>query len=1029
MDVAHEFDQRNTQTTWDFSMNMSLTPCDFAMSDGPDLDSIFPTSTCPSFYSDLLAGLPFKLFQFELENNGMCHCYALLNPFARPCLTSFKFQHAYLLTFSGFDLTALGSKTVAKQNFGTSKFVTSFRIDVESSLSNTTNPKRSVQYFQPKALLQSFRSLIPGEVSEESCGNDANLIAKDAMFETNFTRLLVFSIANGFAGLGQIPIGSILKFLSIYGNTGVLFARVLKANSSYVATSLAENLFKVAIEAQEVHIVKHLLETHLLQINDIVCEARGEKLTAVERVAQLHDLKIMEVLLDAHADVNKTFGFLPTNGGPLGRLINGIRPGETLSPDIMSLVQALLQAGAKVQEDLLHTVIQHMRHSELAFCLLSNFLLTHDTDLISDGMLSFITLGLEEEQASKSTEKILQACERLHKGSCLEEFVSKVEWALVQSAKRGHLQVVKILLPHSRDLHRALSASLRSGRREIIDAILAKETNFNAPAHSIDIENTDLSDYADLTTPLAEAIRTQVDDLIHLCEEAGALDYLHLSGHFQATFTAAAMTGNLPYIRKLLKYRPWPNPREMFFALAYSIQNGHDDISHILLKAGASVSHVRQPYSELKSPLCAAILQRNARLVRAILGSGDLSLQMGYHEDFRDSSDSGLKTGHHIYSAVPVRRSDLEEAIKWGDHSIILDLHFTFPGEKMQDMELLEKTLRNRNEDFLIFLIDHDLVDNLALTRCLPGPITSGDTAMVIRLIELGADPSDSSNLSLAAKSQPGILQILLEHIPRPARQVVVGLGTKAIMVTIEAGIAGLPTLEVLLSSKVVDFRSFFRYGNSLCSPLGLAIKRSEEYRGSFRVVVRLLDAGCDPNSVVFGKWHDNPSNLTALLAAIETKNINLVRLLLKHRAEVNTETTRGLTRTPLQRAAELGCLDIVQLLLDEGANVNAMPVQRGGGTALQLAAISGNCNIVVELLKHGADPYALPSTVQGRWPIEAAAEHGRLDMIDFLLKATVYNAEQCKRAMEFAQDNGHMGCRDLILDHVNMNESIPMIF
>jgi ankyrin repeat protein len=113
-----------------------------------------------------------------------------------------------------------------------------------------------------------------------------------------------------------------------------------------------------------------------------------------------------------------------------------------------------------------------------------------------------------------------------------------------------------------------------------------------------------------------------------------------------------------------------------------------------------------------------------------------------------------------------------------------------------------------------------------------------------------------------------------------------------------------------------------------------------------------------------------------------------------------------------------------VQLLIKERAQVNASPARRAGGTALQLAAISGNCNIAAELLSHGADPEAPPSNFDGRWPIEGAAEHGRLDMIEYLLKVTLFDAEKCRRAMELARENGHMGCCDLILEHVQSHET-----
>jgi hypothetical protein len=250
-------------------------------------------------------------------------------------------------------------------------------------------------------------------------------------------------------------------------------------------------------------------------------------------------------------------------------------------------------------------------------------------------------------------------------------------------------------------------------------------------------------------------------------------------------------------------------------------------------------------------------------------------------------------------------------------------------------------------------------------------------------------------------------------------------------MTAINCGLAGLENLELLLLSGVVDFRNFLiiksKYdGASVAShcPFGAAIKNAVQYKGNFPVVQRLLEAGCDANSVVYVSedWHT--FNMTALIAAIDTKNIDLVEFILASGAEVNTEAKRGLMRTPLQLAASMGCLEIVQLLIRKGAQVNAAPAQRGGGTALQLAATSGNCNIAAELLSHGADPEAPPSPVRGKWPIEGAAEHGRLDMIDYLLKVTIFNAERCERAMKLARENGYMGCYDLIHEQVQRQET-----
>jgi ankyrin repeat protein len=847
------------------------------------------------------------------------------------------------------------------------------------------------QYIQPTLSLQAFQSLLPGEVSFEQHHHNLTLTATSLMLEPNFTQLLVFSVANGFAGLNQMPIAGVFKFFTRYGNLKTLFGQILQARSCHFAKSLAENFFKIAIEAQESDIITQLLDTRLVQVNDVVCLVNGQRLTAVGRAAQLRDLKTMKTMIRVGADVNKTYNPDSTRGGSLNLLIGGLERGETF-PDAVQIIQTLLGAGAKFDVETLNDATRLRRHSNIALCLLLDLPPEYHMEMFARGTPSMITSHLEQEQAFEAIKHILEACNSHHKGQCLQTFENQVEWALVESARRGHVHVVRLLLPYSNRLTRLLSAAIRGGDRKVVDVILARNPGFDSPADSIERYHA-----SNRTTPLAEAILTNKDDLIRLCETANALEHLHLEGHLQAALTAAATTGNSAYVEKLLQYGP--EASDLSAALGFAILNSHEAISLRLITAGACFIDCPNG-SDI---LFCALKQRNATLVRAILDRTDLVTGATY------------LTGKQNWFA---------EAVRWGDVSVMLDLHYTFPETRIKDAVYPESDTWENSKKFLYFLINLDLLDTSTFTQFLRTSILNGDEEMVYHLIELGAEPSDATCLSHAAGSQPAILRILLEHIPR-SRKPRTKLGTFAVIDMIGRGVAGLESLEILLLSEIVDIRSFqFHH-----SPLGLAIKHAVYYRDSFPIVQRLLEAGCDPNGVVavpgIGPGLEYYSNMTALLAAVSTHNIDLVRLLITFSAEVNTQASRGLARTPLQLAAELGCLEISQLLIKEGAQVNALPAHRGGGTALQLAAISGNCNIAAELLSHGADPEAPPSKFHGRWPIEGAAEHDRLDMVEYLLKVTVFNAERCRRAMELAQENGHMGCYDLILEHVQTQEGV----
>jgi ankyrin repeat protein len=882
------------------------------------------------------------------------------------------------------------------RTYGASEFATAFLRDIFSCTTIVTGQGELERYFQPKLSLLAFQTLLPGELSFKRYEHNLTLTATNAMLETNFTQLLVFSITNGFAGLGFMPIAGIFKFLARYGNVGTMFGQILKASSRHVAKSLAENLFKVAIEAHESDVLMQLLRTGLVHSNEIVCrDKRGFKLTAAERAAQLGDLQTLRVLIPENVDMNKTFASTTNQGGVLQHLVSQIDPGSTV-PDIMLIIPTLLQAGARVEIQTFAQVIRRIRHSGLTVSLLPSLLPTHDTDLFLSGILSLMTESLEQEAARQATMQILQACDADHKGDCFRRFEDEVEWALIGSAKRGHGDVVRLLLPYLGRLDRALTASFRGRAVEVVELIIARNSAFDFPAHSL--KRFGPSRNKHVTTPLGEALLTGDDGLIHICEKLGAMRYLHLDGHLQAALTAAAETGNSSYFRRLIQHRllPW----EMSEALHYAIKNAHIDIALELVHKGCDLSSAGDDI------LYVAVKTRNSTLVRAIL----------------DSTEASIRMLDDVF----------EEAIRWGDRSILSDLHYTFPHERIRSSANVVETMV-RDQDLFSFLLDLDLLDDLVLIQCLEVSIKRGDIGMICRLLELGADPSHSGNLSLAASLaasyQPTILKMLLENIPR-SKKPRDGLGTGAVMTAIDCGLAGLETLELLLLSGVVDFRSFLNikpgtdgeWFGSRC-PFGAAIKNAVQYKGNFPVVQCLLEAGCDANSVVYASRSPNISNMTALLAAIDTKHIDLVEFILASGAEVNTEAKRGLVQTPLQLAASRGYLEIVQLLIKKGAHVNAAPAQRGGGTALQLAATSGNCNIAAELLSHGADPEAPPSPVRGRWPTEGAAEHGRLDMTEYLLKVTMFNAERCKRAMKLAHENGHMGCYDLISEHVQKQE------
>lgn len=187
----------------------------------------------------------------------------------------------------------------------------------------------------------------------------------------------------------------------------------------------------------------------------------------------------------------------------------------------------------------------------------------------------------------------------------------------------------------------------------------------------------------------------------------------------------------------------------------------------------------------------------------------------------------------------------------------------------------------------------------------------------------------------------------------------------------------------------------------------------------NLEVVRWLLEHGANPNAYVarFGTLEsiDSPLPLvTPLLAAIHKQSIFMIQLLVDFGATIEDTRKSGLTRTPLQRAAELGHFDIVKYFIDQFAKIDTVAAY-SGGTALQLAAMNGHVGIATLLLERGADPNFLPAKGDGRTAFEAAIEWGRVDMVSLLMRSGV-NLDlqvgdppetQYERARRFAEKNG----------------------
>ena len=150
---------------------------------------------------------------------------------------------------------------------------------------------------------------------------------------------------------------------------------------------------------------------------------------------------------------------------------------------------------------------------------------------------------------------------------------------------------------------------------------------------------------------------------------------------------------------------------------------------------------------------------------------------------------------------------------------------------------------------------------------------------------------------------------------------------------------------------------------------------------GDLEVVQVLLDHKADVNA------RDNSGWTPILSLSYGHRHLNIpqlwpdvAQLLLKYGADVNARVNDG--RTPLHVAA-VQIVEIVRILLEHGANVDA--VDNEGRTPLHSAAQYGRVEAVRVLLEHGANVDAVDN--EARVPLHSAAREGQVEAFRVLLE------------------------------------------
>ncbi|KAI0468574.1 ankyrin [Xylaria cf. heliscus] len=873
-------------------------------------------------------------------------------------------------------------------------------------------------------LLDNLESL----VSIEDMGEfheSLHVVHDNVLFADRFVQLFLFAIANNFAGIDNIPTEMIMNLMNQHAPLrSSILSCLAKGESTIFSSALTEKLLKAAIEGCDAKTVHDILALKVVKPDDIICmEWRYRRApfggpireiyrrTPLERASTMRHFEIMELLLRFGADVNKTY-VVTKSTAEKGALECAIRLWDEYCPIDHKIVDLLLDKGAIISGRLAEAVIC-WGDTRLIEKLMSRFLPSEHVHCFSSNMLIDAAEYLKNDISLKIVQQAIKTCRDMHDSICIGSN-QRLAIVMAQAARRQNTELVCLLIPHGGQdgLDWALTGAVRSGSHSLVHLLIKHGARGdgpgrNFPQHDIDGPRRNMSARF-ISTPLAEAIRADDDELVELLAKEGAWNQIGESSRLKAALQAVAQSGSLVYLDKILQLVPHPDPEDLAGPLYVAITAGHEEVALRLMSVGADVNK--------ENSLLASLRKRSQSIFWAILES---DVEVRYGDRFDGSA--------------------LELAAAWGDPQIIRALVFMGVDINACSKELpLIIAIRagDRSSTDLLISLGADLNafsgDMNAISgdrNAFSGGMSPLAAAMLVQdeeiasyLLDHGANPANETAFINAAMHDRGLLNLVFQAFNKQYPKRRIGFGGRVLHHALNTQDDAL--LELCLNANF-DVNALVGYaGGNKVSALGLAIIKYSG--GRLELVSKLLDAGGDANIPAsqrsdcfpFPDSPEKPIRQTAFLDAIETKSLPLVELLISKGANVQMEAKWGLKRTPLQKACEVGSHAIVDVLLAHSADANAAPAVRGGATAFQLAAKAGSTRIAKTLLAAGADVNAPGAQVEGKSAFNYAATYGRPYMIQFLWNITGarFTVDECKSAIEVAREYGHPACAALIM-------------
>ncbi|TPX12769.1 uncharacterized protein E0L32_000946 [Thyridium curvatum] len=855
------------------------------------------------------------------------------------------------------------------------------------------------------AFIDGMVSTLPIAVQKSSSASNY-----DEDSSAMFFKAVLFSLINNFAGIGHFSPAFFVEFICIHPKLGGHIMRGLGAWDQFVTRPLAENLFRSAVLAGQVGIIRTILpilqNTFRVDLTSLFSEYLGLKCTPLEIAAKMRSIQTLKVVLQAGFDPNQSCPGSFTPGALasfLSEFTEALCSHREKDTDI-DILRLLLPYHKNGPGCLHRFVNNHPQHVE-AMRLILSYLAPESHDYV----FSRILLTIRFTNDADTVINVLKSCQERGCFGQHENWRITLETLVRTATATDDYPLVEFLLDIT-DCHSyALSTAVRSEDADMVHYLLGRgfdvdpdpfdpfdpfystlEWRFPPRHHIGDIIRAAFPHNGVVViTPLAQAIRLQNSHLIQELEERGALNHISEPGRFRAALIAASEIGHEAYVRMLLRKCPKLDAANSQGALLAAMENGHTSVAVRLFEAGACHND-RSRFCHFPHGL----------LDSALASHDDVMIQLAFECD------------------ISINGTAFSIALK-DQNTELVDLLLRLGSIATYTTDFLNDIVKLGNREIVKLLLEHgfDPFEPIAGEHTAFGTaVLYGDPIMIDIL--LTANPNTSSRtlfFEVLCESPQENRQLLINAYLSKYGQNISGFGGDQFIQSFRNKdpdlIKTLLTIQADINSLTSSWHS------DAWSPFGYAVKHHND---DMSLLQTLLDAGGDPNCIAWQSERGRTlGQKTAFLVAIDACNAEAVRLLVEAgKADVNKAPGMGILRTPLQEASETSTLGIVKLLLECGAFVDGSPAIRGGATALQLAAIRGHIPIAALLVENGASIHAPGAKVFGRRAFEGAAEHGRLDMLKYLWDAASgrgFSIKELERASALATEQGYPGCVEYI--------------